>query len=185
MDRRVQSEMKTTLRVGGASVLNIYSVGFGASTFRSAHLLGGNTDASEGTTRELLGYSTYPWLYENNTVDDGVVILYASLPGGSKTHFNEGKTLSHEIGHWLGLYHPFQGGCDGDGAAYMASWHLLTTCVIGDYVDDTPPQVKTTYGCPEYQDSCPGNGVDNIHNYMDYGYDSCMYVGPMPFQPHV
>lgn len=140
--RKVQDEMKASLRVGNASVLNIYSVGFGSRT-----------------TKELLGYSTYPWVYENSTIDDGVVILFSSLPGGTKENFDEGKTLTHEIGHWLGLYHPFEGGCTGD----------------GDFVDDTPPQVKTTTGCPDFQDSCPGGGTDNIHNFMDYSYDRCMF----------
>ncbi len=43
----------------------------------------------------------------------------------------------------------------------------------GDYVDDTPPQLIATRGCPEGQDSCKEPGLDSIHNYMDYSYDSC------------
>jgi Pregnancy-associated plasma protein-A len=74
------------------------------------------------------------------------------------TNFNEGKTLTHETGHWLGLYHPFEGGCSPP----------------GDLVDDTPPQGTPTSGCPVGKDTCPGGGVDSVHNYMDYSYDSCM-----------
>ncbi|KAE8227995.1 hypothetical protein CF326_g7091, partial [Tilletia indica] len=63
-----------------------------------------------------------------------------------------------EVGHWLGLYHVFQGGCSGS----------------GDSVSDTPPQSTATSGCPSSQDSCSGGGLDSIHNYMDYSNDSCM-----------
>ena len=63
----------------------------------------------------------------------------------------------HETGHWLGLYHTFQGGC-------------TTT---NDQVDDTPAQSSRTSGCPAQRDSCPANGTDPIHNYMDYSWDSC------------
>ncbi|HEX8190689.1 MAG TPA: zinc metalloprotease [Pyrinomonadaceae bacterium] len=134
--------MKTALHVGGADTLNFYVTN-----------AGGN----------LLGWATFPFWYEGDPQMDGVVVLYSSLPGGNCCEprtYNLGDTGTHEVGHWLGLFHTFQGGC---------------AAVYNDFVADTPSERKPAFGCPVGLDSCPGAGLDPIENFMDYSEDSCMY----------
>ncbi|KAH8832800.1 metalloprotease [Flagelloscypha sp. PMI_526] len=142
-----QNAMKQALRQGDASTLNLYSVGFSSGT------------AAGG----LLGYATFPSDYESAEFDDGVVFLYSSTPGGTTSPFNLGGTVQHEVGHWTGLYHTFNEG-DLEGTCNGSS----------DEVDDTPAEKDPASGCPEGLDSCPSlEGLDPIHNYMDYTDDAC------------
>ena len=111
----------------------------------------------------IVGYGTFP--DDNQPEEQGVVIDYRSLPGGSFTGFNTGKTLTHETGHYFNLYHIWG---DDNGA-----------CTGSDFVDDTPNQANSTSGCFTgiRTDNCTtgGNGI-MYENYMDYSNDNCLIM---------
>lgn len=107
--------------------------------------------------KSYLGWAYLPWSLPEEHVLHGVVIHYGTLPGGPVEFFNLGRTLTHEVGHYLGLFHTFQGGCEEP----------------GDLVADTPAEATPSTECPEFRDTCPSPGEDPIHNYMDYSFDEC------------
>ena len=142
-------EMKASLRQGGPQALNIYTT---------------NGDI-------YLGWATFPFNYRFFPSYDGVVLWWAALPGtglagahpdepdGILT-YDQGDTGTHEVGHWLGLYHTFQGGCSHP----------------GDRIKDTPAEAEPQFFCAA-RDSCLGPvfpGADPITNFMDYVDDVCM-----------
>jgi len=141
-DSKEEEYMKRLYRKGNKTDLNVFTLGFE------------NKDA-EG----LLGIATFPMDYAGAPQLDGVMLLHSTLPGSKSRQFSLGRTLVHEAGHWTGLYHTFQGGCDSP----------------GDEVDDTPAQADASKGCPASRNSCPGlPGTDPVTNFMDYSDDACM-----------
>jgi hypothetical protein len=119
----------------------------------------------------LYGICPYPRLGATplQKRSDGCIINQITLPG-SKTNpqVSGGKTAVHEIGHWLGLAHPW-----GDEDDYGA-------CIRSAGIFDVPIMERAVEGCPNMLDSCPlptqlPAGPDPIHNYMGYTDDCCMY----------
>ncbi len=109
----------------------------------------------------LLGYAQFP----GGPADTDGVVSGAQNFGSSDDDdgsfyyaapFDKGRTMTHEVGHYLGLYHTFQGGCSAP----------------GDGVDDTPFAAAPNFGCPGNASSC--GSIDMVENYMDYTDDTCM-----------
>jgi hypothetical protein len=115
------------------------------------------------TAGPYLGWAYLPSILDSaQAYLDGVVVDWESMVHTSTRYegrYDLGKTLTHESGHWFNLLHTFDGACN----------HF------GDYVADTPPERTPTSGCPAGKDTCSDPGLDPIHNYMDYSYDSCYF----------
>ena len=131
-----ERDAKRTLNRPGNGVLNIYTA---------------------GVAGDIYGWGRFPWKLADGV--DGVVVRYSTLPGGSEYPYNLGDTATHEVGHWLGLYHTYEGNCGPP----------------GDEIDDTPPGKDKATGCPNNWDSCPQTPYyDAVHNFMNATTDACM-----------
>ena len=110
----------------------------------------------------ILGYAQFPG---GNPNEDGIVVDYQYFGniGTASSPYDQGRTATHEVGHWLNLRHIW-----GD-----------SNCG-NDFCNDTPEHDGSNYGCPSYPhtSSCPGNGIygDMFQNYMDYTNDACMNI---------
>jgi len=144
--------MKSALRVGGAADLNVYTVDFGNSG--------------------LLGYAWFPFWYVGGEIEDGIVIDSGTFVNGAFTGYNSGDVLTHETGHWVGLFHTFQGSCFRP----------------NDSVGDTPAEAGPYFWSPDltgFPDSCTilakqlpstaSPGRDPIENFMDYSAEDTKY----------
>lgn len=135
----VELQAKAALRRGSGRDLNIYLAdpGYGFS-----------------------GYATFPSATKSAPTKDGVVLLHSVLPHGGSAPYDLGDQAVHQVGHWLGLYHTYQGDCD---------------ALNGDYVDDTPATSKPAFGCPVGRNTCgEDSGDDPVQNYMDSADDNCI-----------
>ena len=159
--------MKRLLADDDPATLDVYSASLGQSLLGWAYFPSDFTAATSSDYGPLHRYL------------DGVVIDFRSVPqpdgnteGDTRVFpdgtYEEGDTLTHEVGHWLELYHTFQGGCT-ENPAYNG----------GDQISDTPAEASPNYLCPEPgeapRDSCPADpGLDPVHNFMDYSFDECL-----------
>lgn len=109
----------------------------------------------------ILGYAQFPG---GPAASDGIVIDYqcVGVNGTSRAPFNLGRTMTHEVGHWLNLYHIWGNGTCGD-----------------DLISDTPMHTEPSYGCPTFPqvNTCSANkNVKMTMNFMDYTNDQCMFM---------
>ncbi|MDG1252524.1 MAG: M43 family zinc metalloprotease [Schleiferiaceae bacterium] len=107
-----------------------------------------------------LGYSAFPYNGIPMT-QDGIVIRHDNLGSIGTSAGTRHRTLTHEVGHYVNLYHTFQGGCS-----------------QGDNCYDTPPVASSSNGCNNStQNTCSNDSPDlpdMVENYMDYSDDNCM-----------
>ncbi len=114
----------------------------------------------------LLGFAFLPGTFDQADPFNAMVLHYQTLPGGAFLLYDEGDTGTHEMGHYLGLYHTF------------TPWDIPgfgDGCIPpGDLVGDTPYEQRPDYICEEGRNTCPQSGTDPVHNFMDYGPDACI-----------
>jgi len=137
-----ERQAKSALQIAPETNLNFYTAGF-------------------PTTSTLLGWATFPDDLAGDRVRDGVVLLHSTLPGGASAPYNLGKTATHEVGHWLGLFHTFQGGCNG----------------VGDQVSDTVAHATANLGTPDptqQNNACDPDEDAPVKNFMNYTDDEWM-----------
>lgn len=142
MFERAERRMRRELHRGGPRALNVYFT----------------RPRAQFGEQAALGWSSFPWRVRERPKLDGVTINVDSMAGGAARGYNQGDTLVHEAGHWLGLFHTFEGRCG----------------KTNDLVRDTPKERDPSLRCKQ-ADTCAAPGSDPVHNFMDYSYDSCMY----------
>lgn len=88
----IDENLRATYHTGNQQTLNIYTIG-----------------QYQGPGGAYAGWSSFPWEYQANPARDGITFDYNYLPGGRNAGYNTGKIMVHEIGHWVGLLHTFEG----------------------------------------------------------------------------
>jgi hypothetical protein len=137
-----ENKMKKALAVDPRYVLNIYTC-----------IIGGTSAGA------IAGYARFPWWHPESHYLHGVVLDPRALPTGAgfPGYDHYGLTAGHEVGHYLGLFHTFEGGCGGE----------------GDFIADTPAQREPSHQCHTAVDTCSQPGFDDLTNFMNYADDFC------------
>src|SRR5690606_38709149 len=121
----------------------------------------------------ILGYAYRPD-GDASSIHHGVVLHYNTLPGGGLFPYNQGDTGTHEVGHYVGLLHTFDGGCSGGDTPPGCE-------TGGDRVCDTPAEASAAFGRPAGRDTCPPGGPHPNPDLRDHPGDAC--VNPCPAGP--
>lgn len=129
-----EDQMKAELRTGGPDALNLYTI-----------------EPNGG----VLGWATLPSSYERSPTDDGVVVRYGTLPGGNVSPYNEGDTLVHEAGHWMGLFHTFQ-------VRYLSCLVVALVFVVAHSFSHTPVYTIALFFLLQQQQGGCGSTGDRI-----------------------
>jgi len=108
---------------------------------------------SDGVEGYILGYAEFP--YSGGSSNYGIIIRNDAY-GNIGTALSGDRTLTHEVGHCLGLFHTFQDGC-----------HTADCSNNGDYCCDTPPESEAFWSCGAIQNSCTDVPVNDL-----YGFDA-------------
>ena len=111
------------------------------------------------------GYALYPGSVDGwNADQDGIVLQHSYCGSIGTSNLFRSRTLTHEVGHWLNLRHPW-GNSNNPG--------LAENCEEDDNVSDTPNTVGWT-SCILDGTTC--GSLDNVQNYMDYSYCGRMFT---------
>lgn len=150
----INSTVKPTTIWDPEQYMNMWSVRFSNSSLlgyaqfpSNSGLAGLNADGGSASTDGVVAGFGY---FGSSDYDDGNFVTSAP--------YDKGRTMTHEVGHWLGLRHIW-----GDGG-----------CGVDDFCDDTPESDASNFGCATGHESC--GTVDQVENYMDYSDDLCMNI---------